>query len=570
MPSNPRAKPETSRLLPLLLPVLAALALLPLFSQGCSCGHDISFHLQSWLSAAQQFRHGTLYPAWATAPAFNAGEPRFVFYPPLSWTEGALLTFIAPFAATPALFTWLALSASGLGMYFVARRFATPAAAFLAAAIYMANPYMLFTGLERTAYGELLAAAWIPWLLGAALRDQPNFTEIAWPLALLWLTNAPAAVMGSYTLAIIGAVRLAIKLHRREPIAPLLLNFTAGTALGLALAAFYLVPAAYERRFVQITMALVPGLSVPNNFIFAHTADAAHDFVNHQASHLALALLLTTIIALLFVHFRNSTRSGTTTIALATTTLITAFLLIHISQPIWMHLPELAFLQFPWRWLMVLAATAALTLALAFNRLHELRIALPLATAAVLTLTFSLSHHYLYACETNETPRATAQLYNTSHGTPPTDEYTPGIADNDILRFDSPAYWLTTNPEAFAPQTIPNPNATQPDIDFGTPPPNETVSQPAPHHFTLNTPKPEYLILNLRDYPNWQVTRNQTEHPAHIQRDDGLLAIALPAGSSTIDITWHTGADRELGTAISLLALALFGICIHRSRKIVL
>jgi len=36
----------------------------------------------------------------------------------------------------------------------------------------MANPYMLFTAYERTAYAELLAAAWIPLLLLAVLRER--------------------------------------------------------------------------------------------------------------------------------------------------------------------------------------------------------------------------------------------------------------------------------------------------------------------------------------------------------------------------------------------------------------
>src|SRR5580698_6177125 len=90
----------------------ALLATLPLILHGCSCGHDFDFHLQSWLDAAQQFRHGTLYPRWAFTPAFNAGEPRFLFYPPLSWMLGALLTFLVPIAALPALYTFLALTAA--------------------------------------------------------------------------------------------------------------------------------------------------------------------------------------------------------------------------------------------------------------------------------------------------------------------------------------------------------------------------------------------------------------------------------------------------------------------------
>jgi len=99
----------------LLIALAALIAILPLIHHGPSCGHDIDFHLLSWMEAATQFTHGNLHPHWAYTPAFNAGEPRFVFYPPISWTLGALLglllthlpglTEAAAWTATPILFT---------------------------------------------------------------------------------------------------------------------------------------------------------------------------------------------------------------------------------------------------------------------------------------------------------------------------------------------------------------------------------------------------------------------------------------------------------------------------------
>ena len=75
----------------LLLPLLAFLIVVPLLLHGPSCGHDYGFHVQSWMDAGEQLRHGRLLPRWAFSPAFNAGEPRFVFYPPISWLLGSLL-----------------------------------------------------------------------------------------------------------------------------------------------------------------------------------------------------------------------------------------------------------------------------------------------------------------------------------------------------------------------------------------------------------------------------------------------------------------------------------------------
>src|SRR5215469_5274380 len=295
--SSSRARPA------ILLPLLALIVVAPLITHGCSCGHDFDFHLQSWLDAAAQMRHGTLDPAWTVTAAWNAGEPRFLFYPPLSWIAGALLALMMPLSATPVVFTAVALFGSAVAMYLLAREYASTTVALLAAAIYIANPYMLFTAFERTAYGELLAAAWIPLLLRAALRERPGILALAIPTALLWLTNAPAAVIGTYTLLLIGVLRIGFAIfrgsHRPTELArSLIIRFSAGGILGLALAAFYLIPAAYERRYVQVAMAIIPNMRVEDNFLFGHTGDGPHDRVLHTASMIAVQLLTAAAVAL--------------------------------------------------------------------------------------------------------------------------------------------------------------------------------------------------------------------------------------------------------------------------------
>ena len=585
----------------ILIPLAALLAILPLILHGCSCGHDFDFHLQSWLDAAQQLRHGTLYPHWAFSPAYNAGEPRFLFYPPISWLLGAILTLAFPIAATPAIYTFIALTAAGFAMHRLASYFVSPNAALLAAILYLANPYMLFNAFERTAYAELLAAAWIPLLFLAVLRKRPTIHGIAIPLALLWLTNAPAAVMGTYTFALLAAFRLipATTSSRQKAEDPgketsllrLAITYISGFALGLGLPAFYLIPAAYERRYIQIAMAIIPNMRIQDNFLFGHTADAPHNAVLHTASLLAVTLLAFTVAATLTLLIQATIRAPRSQIlgpglpqTLTLLTLFIAFLLIPISTPIWLHLPELAFLQFPWRLLTILATVLAFALALLFNNLSE-RSKIPgasfiawlhramsgkatlfAAPFCALALGLICIHLYRQPCDTTDLPTSIAQAFTTHHGVAPTDEYTPLHADNDYLRPNDPAYWLSPDPNAFAPGTTPNPAATDPSFD-GDIPESETLSAQSPQHLTLNLSQPETLILNLRDFADWRVTRNTIELPKHFQRDDGLLAIPLPPGQSTVDITWHHTPDQTLGIFLSACALLIFAFCFYRQQK---
>jgi hypothetical protein len=554
----------------LLLPLAALIAVLPLILHGCSCGHDFDFHLLNWFEAANQFHHGVLHPHWAFTPAFNAGEPRFVFYPPLSWYLGAVLGLFlthlpgvsdaAGWTAAPIVFTWIALTASGFTMYRLARAFATSNAALLAATLYLANPYMLFTAYERTAYAELLAAAWMPLLILAILRDKVTVPRIALPLALLWLTNAPAAVMGSYTLALLAAIRVirtAINLgtpclesqtwvQRHKVVLQLALKTIAGTALGFALAAFYILPAAYERRYVQIAMATIAGMQIDQNFLFAHTGNSSdallHDEVLHTASLIAVILLGATAAALgaLFI-FRRSSRSAIQTSPILPLSVLAAaigFLLTPWSAPVWAHAPQAAFLQFPWRLLAVLAVAFALAATGLLERLR-LNSATTAVVALVLAAALALPAYRVFhqSCDPADTATARIALFHSSVGTDPTDEYTPASADNDVLKTSDPPYWLADSPLAPAPATA--------------------APGPTPSHFTINAEHAEDLILNLRDYPAWRILLDGATDSQRQHRDDGLIGLPIPSGHSTIDVRYGRSADQTVGDAISLLAVAV-------------
>ena len=179
-------------------------------------------------------------------------------------------------------------------------------------------------------------------------------------------------------------------------------------------------------------------------------------------------------------------------------------------------------------------------------------------TAVTLASAYLCIHLFRQTCELADLPATHAQLFATSHGAAPTDEYTPSTADNDILRTDDPGYWLSTDFQAFALNTIPNPAATIVNYDEA-PPLDQTISTPAPHHLALDLAGPQTLILNLRDYPAWRITRNGELLDNRVQRDDGLIAIPLPAGRSTIDITWHRTTDQFLGLLLTTLALLTLG-----------
>lgn len=470
---------RTQRLIQYLVIALAALvAVLPLAIYGYSCGHDFDFHLRSWMEASAQWHHGILKPIWAFHAAWNAGEPRLLFYPPLSWMTGALLTSVLPWVSVSTTFTWLVLCLSGLTMHRLVRRWTTGGVATLAACVYLANPYMLFCAYERTAYAELMAAAWMPLLLAALLRPRVSLWRVAVAIALLWLTNAPAAVVGCYTLLLVGGGRL-ILLWRRNRVAARYYAgvLTGGFALGLLTDAFYLVPMAIERKYVQLNLAIVPNARPDANYLFSHTGDEFHDGVLMHSSLIGIGLVALAVVCgcswlMLRKHRVESYhsmqsrdtitlmergRSDAAAIAipvLVVFSVIVMFLLTKFSWPIWHFAPELVFLQFPWRFLAMQAAVSILLLALCVERLGELRGAsrLPWPALAGAGLCIAALAGFLGAnqgfrqgCDDEEGLTPQRMAFAHGDGFEQTDEYTPVGANNEALEIQLPAAWIASS-----------------------------------------------------------------------------------------------------------------------------
>ncbi|HKN15660.1 MAG TPA: 6-pyruvoyl-tetrahydropterin synthase-related protein, partial [Candidatus Sulfotelmatobacter sp.] len=268
---------------------------LPFFFLGTPSGHDVEFHLYSWLEVLSQWKHGTIYPRWAALAHFAYGEPRFIFYPPASWTLGALLSAIFPWVLVSDIYIWLALVAAGASMFLLARQWLDRRDATFAAVLYAVNPYHLVIVYWRSAFAELLASSMLPLLLLLLLRTEEKGRRptifLAFLLAASWLINAPAAVMIHYSLGLL----IVVIAWLRSP--KVVLEGLVAVVLGAALAAFYLLPAVYEQKWVNIAQAVSAGSRPLDNFLFIHTTDADHDAFNRVISWVALAEIAVTIVA---------------------------------------------------------------------------------------------------------------------------------------------------------------------------------------------------------------------------------------------------------------------------------
>jgi hypothetical protein len=528
----------------------ALLLIAPFFWLGNASGHDISFHVSSWMDVAGQWREGIVFPRWAEWANYGFGEPRFIFYPPLSWMLGAALSFVVPWKAVPGVFIVLIQSIAGLSFFAVARRFLPRRGALFGAACYAANPYALVIIYMRSDFAELLACTLMPLLVSAAMqlcgllenrwRSQARATAVfAMVFAGVWLSNAPAGVMASYNVALVF-LWTAIQEKSLVP----LLRGAGGLALAFGLTSFYLLPAAYEQRWVNIAQALSSGLLPSQNFLYTLIADPEHNGFNWIASSVAILLIVLTGIAGLAARRRANREPETgeseklwrVMMLLAASATI---LMIRVSSVFWTYLPKLRFVQFPWRWMAILAVPYAYFVAAALPRRRW-----GWVWGSTLVLVVGGTATYLVQktwWDSEDIPVLQEALAN-DQGFEGTDEYDPLGDDHSNLPQKSPTVQILAADES---QGI-TPKAR---IDIQRWTAEERI-------VAVLTNEPARVAVRILNYPAWRVElwNHETVSPLRLQ-EPGPMVIPIPAGLSEIRIRFVRTPDRTLGLAISVIAV---------------
>lgn len=511
--------------------VIAAsiIVIVPMLVLGMVSGRDFPFHLASWMDVAKQWREGMIYPQWAESANWGFGEPRFVFYPPGSWVLGAALGSLLPWKAVPIVFVWVVLIAAGLSMFLLARESMPRQQAALAAMFYVANPYHLLLIYYRCAFAELLASAFfplLPWgVMRIARRGWRAVPVLALAVALIWLSNAPAAVIAVYSVVFLCFVVYAV---RRE-LLPLMYG-AMGLAGGFGLAAFYILPAAHQRAWVQIKEALADGFRPEQNFLFSRaTSVAVNSDFNLKIS--CVVLLMGLLIAVAAVHFAKSVEIPRLPYwVLLALGAMSFFMMFPLSRPLWELAPELCFVQFPWRYAVPFAVAFTFFLGGVAGKFKSF------AMAAVCLFVFAgpVAKILLAVARPSSWKKAEiAQLQasiDAGRGYRGTPEYLP-IGASAKAAEDVEIQTRTAS-------KVPNEFATKDKGDRKT--------------FCVQFREPREIALNLFDYPTWQVDVDGSR--IDLKRTDSLGRIVadVPEGNHSIHVFLQRSWDAKLGIAISI------------------
>jgi hypothetical protein len=525
---QPAAEPSRAYLL---IALIAAVAVLPIPFRGNPWGHDVNLHLRGWMDAAQQFRQGTIFPRWAAGANMGFGEPFFIFYPPLSRLVGVSLGLLLPWKLVSGVYIWLMFALGGIAMWKCAREWLAPNDALRAALLFTINPYLLICAYKRGNYADLLACSLLPLLVWGGIRmaQAPKRTmlPLAMVFAALWLSDLPAAVVASYSLALL----LLIAAIGTRSLRPLWFGAVAIVS-AFAGIAFYLFPAAWERRWVSIAEAVRPEWAPEHNFLFTHNNLPQYIEFNRGLSYVAVLLVAGIAVAALLA--RNLRRENPwlwrSLVALAAAA---TFMMFSPSLVLYRRLPEMEYVEFPWRWLSPLSVAGVLLMAAAISQARRKQMA-----TAMLGLMFAAIGGAIVYTTNWDTARYLEGLIADAHST---SGYPIRFGDwsnplgSDRTRLDRAAP-LVTALEGEANVHVDQWNGERKAL-------------------SVIADQPVRLKLRLLSYPAWHARING--HPAGFDTEPGTgqMLVPAPAGRSQIEIEFGRTWDRSVGNMVSLITI---------------
>src|SRR5271157_2376485 len=518
----------------------ATLAVTPMMLFGIPLGHDLDFQMPGWMEAADQLQHGIIFHRWSAATNHGFGEPFFIFYPPLSRMIGAMLGLVLPWRMVPGVYVWMVLTLAGAVMWRCAQEWLQPPGALMAALLYATNPYLLLTVYKRCAYAELLAIALFPALVWGGIRMGKDARHVVLPLSLifatLWISDLPSAVVASYTLA--GLLVLGSLVYRS--IRPLLYG-TLAILAGLGAIAFFLLPAAWERRWINIGEAIKFQWLPEHNFLFSHGNLPQYITFNRGLSFFALLVIAVTAGAAVLARQLRRDKPQDWRL-LAGLAAASTFMMLPPSAVLYRTLPELRFIQFPWRWFSPLCVAGAVLTASAVAEARRKWMPRAIAAFAVACVAAVI----MYSSEWDHPCHHLDELNAVVHSE---------VGFRSIVSWCHPIASQPEKLDVSAPLVAPaNPGDEK---ELSRPPTQIQIEQWGAERrvFSVDSPRPTQLKLRLVNYPGWQARLNGNTLALQTEQETGQIVVAVPAGLSKVEIQFGPTWDRTLGILISLATL---------------
>jgi len=559
----------------ILLLIFSIFAVAALLSPGFFFrAHDADHTVFYLIEFDASIRDGILWPRWSPDHAMGYGYPFWVVYAPLAYFAAEVFHLLGV-GFTASIKIVMALSAlfGGWGMYALLRRWwgrngIGRGAALVGGLVYVYAPYHLLTLYVRAAFPEYVAMAWFPWVI-LAFDDVVEWGGLrrialaALALGALFLTHSATLMVFTPLLAIyllFALVRKTIRQRREQEswrqVIGSFAQVVAGGLLAIGLAAIFLLPLAAEQGAVQQKDWVAENYLYqkhfvwPNQFVdpfwgfgFSDDPTGPNDGMSFQLGIVGVVLALVAAV----VGLRRASHRRGQTAFFVVALLAVLLLMMPLARPVWDAFGPAALIQFPWR----LLSTASLFLAI-------------LAGAAV--------GNTLGTGEGSQFPAAhvlglVVVLASLAFTVPqytdiqPIDESVQSIMRFELAYPDMIGHTAAVQEPFTESPLLPQYLAGEPlqkvALIAGSGEVETLRTGGSSVDARVNLDSPSTVLFYTYDFPGWRATVDGQPAAHRTEPPYGLIAVDVPAGDHRVSIRHGGTPDRDAGTWISVVSLAL-------------
>jgi len=508
--------------------------------------HDGEYHILRFWQFDKVISDGTVYPRWA--PDFNNGYgvPLFSYVYPLPNYLSVLLHvvgfgFIDSFKCILAISTIIA----GVFFYLWSRDYWGTLGGIVASTCYLFSPYHFVDIYVRGSIGEVVALGIFPGLLWSYThflfyRKPAHMVITCFLLALLIYAHNILALIFFVFFILYALFLLVSQKSKKIDMCYLLLI----VCIGWGLAAPFWIPAILEksyvqglqiydvtRHFPQLYQLLIPSWG------FGLSPD---DLADPMSIQIGVANLLAVLLSIVFYYRVKEKKIILFFIALF---FVVFFLMSSYSKLVWMHVPLLFYVQFPWRLLSVEIIIASF-LAGSVVPKRKMR-NLVAIVMVIITIFFSIGYAKA-ATYYNRTDMYYLKRANFTKGT-----NSPGDAFNTI--------WL---------QGIPKTQANKSTVLRGKAALSDTYSTSTSYKTTINTKKGVLFQVPKAYFPGWTATLDGMS--TNVYNMKGMLSVRVPSGTHVLLVSLKPTRTQTLSyiyfwvSVIFLIVFYLYSIGIMK------
>ena len=537
------------------LSLVVFVILLPILKPGFFSVHDET-HIVDVYQMIRSLEVNGFPPRFAPDFNFGLGHPYFNFYYHLPFYITTAFYYLG-FSMTDSFKYMMGLSVilAASGFYFFLRNHVSKRSAVFGSLIYILSPYFAVDLYVRGAFGELYIFALFPWaayFLNKYLSksNSQNLALASLSIGLISISHNVLLPFIYTLLFLYGVINLIILKNQIKNSLKLILPFL----LGIALSAYYLVPAFLEVQFIST----YEQFNIADHFPFLKQLFLPHwgygpsiwgylDDISFDIGTINILLLLVS-----FGIFKFAKKEIKILLIFFWAIFALAFVLTNNRTLFfWESIRFLRLVQFPWRMLLLTTISTAFIGALVIETFSEkFKKFTPWFLGALFIALIALNiWHY----QPSEYKTITDEQYLERYFANRT------LEGSGVRNQLSPEYLNFT--EDFIPPTIwqeKRPSNLLREAEFATGSGDLIVeSKGLSYDIEYHAPIPNKIIIPKAYFPGWEAKSNGKSLSIEPYSEYGIIAIPIQEADGNIHLSFENTTVRTIANLISASAAAI-------------